>query len=180
MMIIVGRTGSGKDHFASLLMQRGMKIVKPCTTRPQGTPDEKSHIFVTPEESAKTADKVIKTEINGYEYFVTSRQVNEADVCITDPDGLYQLTGNMPEKDFNLIYVYAADDEERRKRVDAKTDASENAQFEAFEDIVLYPGAVSNGELPANIRQIFIVPYSYEQEDAERFVDRHVPKEGIR
>ena len=146
-LLIVGRTGSGKDYLARLLTEEGLSQLISYTTRPKRTPDEDTHIFITKEEadSIPKADKVATTVINGYEYFATRQQVEASDIYIIDPNGLHELMGNMPDTPFLIINV-RADREEAKKRAMARGAdpekeaeifearyASESEQFTAFE-----------------------------------------------
>ena len=129
MILIVGRTSSGKDYFAERLTEKGLKMVKSYSTRPKRTPDEDTHIFVTPEEAAQITDKAATTVINGYEYFGTAQQVKDNDIYIIDPNGLYELTGNMPDENFLVVYV-SADPVVRRQRAIARAMPSDLSEFD--------------------------------------------------
>ena len=124
MILIVGRTSSGKDYFAERLTEKGLSIVKSYTTRARRTPDEDTHIFVTEEEAAKITNKAATTIIKGHEYFGTTDQVENSDIYIIDPRGLYQITENMPDESFLVVYV-SADPEIRRQRAIARAMPSE-------------------------------------------------------
>ncbi len=145
-ILIVGRSGVGKDHLTNRLKQLlGMKQVLSYTTRPKRSPDEDTHIFITPEEAATYTDKVATTVINGYEYFATARQVEECDIYVIDPKGLYELMGNMPDTAFLVVYIDAVreqskemaakrgSDSEKEKEIFEKRRASEDEQFTRFE-----------------------------------------------
>lgn len=148
MILIIGRTGSGKDYLARLLAKKGFSVLKSYTTRPKRSEDEDTHIFITPEESAAITDKVATTVINGYEYFATAEQVKNNDVYIIDPIGMDELTKNMPDEIFEVVYV-SADREERKlnavrrvatdkkikeEKIFNARSASEDEQFSDFED----------------------------------------------
>lgn len=149
-VLIVGRTATGKDALRSILEQQfNWKFVNSHTTRPQRTENENTHVFVTKEyaDAVPPADKVAKTVIGEYEYFTTRKQVEECDAYIIDPIGLYMLLKNMPEEEFQIVYMQPADTVTQKemalKRSDdpekelqifkARTDA-ENAQFSEFEE----------------------------------------------
>ncbi len=145
-ILVIGRTASGKDYFTERLADTGLRVVKSYTTRSKRTPDEDSHIFITPEEAATYDNKVATTVIKGHEYFATSDQVDASDIYIIDPNGFYELTKNMPDTAFFIVYVSAYEDSIRRERFiaraadkeKAKTDfdarnSDENGQFTEFE-----------------------------------------------
>lgn len=180
MYLIVGRTGSGKDYLTHLLEQEGLKVVKSYTTRPRRTENEDTHIFVTKEEADAITDKVATTTINGYEYFATATQVSESDIYIIDPNGVKELTENLPDETFHIIYVSAsnidrrfnavkrADDKIKEEKVFEKRDESENEQFSEFEDKLKH--AADDGVFPSNISVIHVYENDYNEPTANEYV----------
>jgi hypothetical protein len=72
MILIIGRSGSGKDFLARELAKNGLSQVKSYTTRPPRYEGEDTHIFISAEEASRTEGKIATTVINGYEYFATA------------------------------------------------------------------------------------------------------------
>lgn len=115
--LIVGRSGRGKDRLAELLKNKyHWKFVCSYTTRQKRTPDENTHIFITPEEAASIPeeDKVAITYLkngNGTidEYFATKQQVEECDAYIIDPKGIDYLLNTMPDTVFEIAYIQTKD-----------------------------------------------------------------------
>ncbi len=153
MILIVGRSGSGKDFLAKELSRSGLKQVMSYTTRPPRRPDENTHIFIKPEESAAYQDKIATTEINGYEYFATKQQMKDNDIYIIDPHGLYELLDHCPDISFTVVYIQADYQMRQKKALDrvSLTDqdkrdealkifvdrhCSEDAQFSSFEKVL--------------------------------------------
>lgn len=153
MILIVGRSGSGKDFLARELSRSGLKQVMSYTTRPPRRPDENTHIFIKPEESAAYQDKIATTEINGYEYFATKQQMKDNDIYIIDPHGLYELLDHCPDISFTVVYIQADYQIRQKKALDrvSLTDqdkrdealkifvdrhCSEDAQFSSFEAVI--------------------------------------------
>lgn len=147
MVLIIGRTCTGKDTLAkNLCKETKMKILMSYTTRPKRYANENTHVFITPEESAKINDKVAVTEINGYEYFATKSQVQNSDVYIIDPNGLYELINNCPNESFQVIYIESNKDIAKNRAAQRGADPtkesvifdkrydSENKQFSDFEN----------------------------------------------
>lgn len=147
--LIVGRTGVGKDHLVGILEKLGLKRVVSCTTRePRSEEDKKLHIFISPEEAENYPDKLPETEtiVNGHTYFATRKAVEEADMYVIDPKGVYGLTKAMPDTSFQIIYVMAdndatktmaiarAEDKEKEKDIFEKRTADEDAMFTEFEN----------------------------------------------
>ena len=152
--LVAGRTGAGKDYFVKKLIEISEAIngkpfvnVKSYSTRPPRTPDEDTHIFISNEEAADYKDKMVAyTKIGDYEYFATDEQVQAADIYIIDPNGIEELTKNMPDTEFQIVYVRADDDINRRinavKRAEnkikeeeifKKRNEAEDEQFTNFE-----------------------------------------------
>lgn len=144
MILITGRSGTGKDYLAKKLEANGLKQLKSYTTRPRRTPDEDTHRFID-KDSEGIFQKVAKTKIGEYTYFATREQVEEADVYIIDPKCIMDLTTNMP--DMPLVLVYVESDQEEAKahaiarssdpaaelRVYLKRYLAENEEFSEFE-----------------------------------------------
>lgn len=182
--LIVGRTGSGKDYLANRLAEKGFPLLKSYTTRPRRTSNEDSHIFITPEKAAEIKDKVATTTINGYEYFATAEQVNSSKIYIIDPNGLRKLIANMPDADFCIINVDCDNDERARRAVyrvnkedRAKEEAvfknrnaSEKAQFDAFDDDIV---AYRNGIEIFGTNVLLIINYDnkFDKEATDDFVE---------
>lgn len=180
MYLIVGRTGSGKDYLANLLAKENMKMVKSYTTRPKRHDDEDTHIFVTKEEADTITDKVATTEINGYEYFATASQVNESDIYIIDPNGVKELTKNMPDATFHIVYVKAddmnrrfnavkrADDKIKEEMVFEQRDASEDEQFTDFEFDI--ESLDEHNPFPENVTKMYVYNNDYCEPTANEYV----------
>lgn len=174
-LLIIGRTASGKDTLADALRHAcGMTFVKSCTTRPQRTPDEDTHVFLTARQAEPLArDAVAYTRIGDYIYFTTAQQVMETEGYVIDPIGMRMLCTNMPDTPFIIAYVHADDakrkqhalrrgDAAREAVAFAKRDASEDAEFDKFErDIAAY----ANGDmtaLPANVTTVIRIENGYD------------------
>lgn len=148
-IIIVGRSGSGKDTLARILLELfGYIQLLSYTTRPRRTPTEATHEFCTKEEAALLTDRVAETVINGYEYFATRQQFEECDVYLIDPNGLDSLCKNAPDIPLYVVYVEASQDTRLRRAKSRAADpdeaekifysrqADEDAQFSAFEALL--------------------------------------------
>lgn len=153
--LIAGRIGAGKDYLVAKLIELSkqmngtpLKQVKSYATRPRRTPDEDTHIFISAEEAAEYKDKMVAyTKIGDYEYFATDAQVQESDMYIIDPKGIEELIKNMPETEFQIVYVRANEDMNRKinavKHAEDKIkaeeifdarNAAEDEQFTEFEN----------------------------------------------
>lgn len=148
-LIIIGRSGSGKDTVANILAKDGMKQLLSVTTRPKRSANENTHVFVSEEEAKQMTSRIAETVINGYQYFATRQQFDECDIYVIDPIGLRSLCNRCPDVDLNVIYIYAdqdirkeraiqrAEDKKKEAEVFEKRTKSEDAQFSEFENAVL-------------------------------------------
>lgn len=103
---IVGKSGSGKTTIANKLENAGLKVISSYTTRPPRHKNEKGHIFV--DESffnENRADMVAYDKYNGFEYGVTSEQIEENDVYVINPSGIKYLKNNY-EGDKLIVCIY--------------------------------------------------------------------------
>ncbi len=117
MILILGRSGSGKDTVAKFIEKHYRKrVLKSYTNRPKRHPSENTHVFLDKEELDQIHGRVCQTEINGYLYFATKIQMLTNDVYVIDPNGMRELLSNMPDMRFNVIYV-KADNETRKERI---------------------------------------------------------------
>jgi guanylate kinase len=149
IICIVGRSGAGKDtlanHFAELY---GWKQVISATTRPRRYPTENTHLFVSEVEAAGMKDRVAETVINGYQYFATREMLEEAEMYIIDPKGIGDICQH---SDIPITVIYVrCDTQERCRRARLRGDNverelkvfwerhnSEDAEFSAFEQLIL-------------------------------------------
>lgn len=182
--LVVGRTGSGKDYLVNKLEKKGLTQVISYTTRPRRNDKEKSHIFITRDESEKQLCKVTKTVINEYEYFATKEQVENADIYIIDPDAIDTLVRNMPDTEFQIVYVEANDELNRRinavKRANDKIkeetvfeerNASENEEFTKFENII-HSEMDQSVCFAQNISCVILFKNDYSDECMERYAEQ--------
>ncbi len=139
MLLILGRTASGKDTLAGILETAyGMSQVISATTRPRRFAGEATHRFVTPEQAAAETDKVAQTTIGEHLYYATREDIEGADVYIIDPAGMMELAAAMPEERFQPIVV-GADVNHRAaafvaRAMEGDPGLDEDAAWDAFEE----------------------------------------------
>lgn len=92
IILLVGRSGSGKSTVADILSrQYGRSILPSYTTRPKRFEQEEGHIFVNNmfyEKVSRSRDIVAYTYFDKHHYWATTQQVDENDIYIIDPDGV--------------------------------------------------------------------------------------------
>ena len=147
IICIVGRTASGKDTFAGMLKEHGLKPVISHTTRPIRTTETNGveHHFISEEEAAeilKDKDNIAAyTEINGYKYFTTIKSLMDADLYVIDPKGIEYLKARHPEIKLKIIDI-RCDKDVIRDHANIRRDGSdvfrkrfeaESEQFDRFE-----------------------------------------------
>lgn len=121
LILISGPCASGKDYLAEkLAMKYHLNILKSKTTRPPRAKDENTHTFVTPIEYAQ--DKALKqivaeTHINGYVYYSTKRQLENADIYIVDPKGISDILNIKHLKRAVYCVLISASEPTRWKRL---------------------------------------------------------------
>jgi hypothetical protein len=159
--LIIGRSGTGKSTIEKKLCDTyNVKTIKSYTTRPPRSVDDDTHIFIDDSDYDKLEPKIATTTINGVRYFATLDQFNESKIYVIDPRGMYELINNMPDKQFNLLYLniskeqHQAQLKNRRQSSDETKESqrerleSENEQFSSFEE------KLKNKEFPSNVHII--------------------------
>ena len=156
LFCIIGRTSSGKTSLTKAVAKRlNLKVVKSYTTRPLRPGEiekESDHYFISEEEYPNYKNDIVAyTEINGYRYFTTSKELEECDMYVIDPEGYYILSNKIYSgeylKGIKTIPIYistpydiakerAAERGDDLKAWDERYD-SENAQFSEFEDYLV-------------------------------------------
>lgn len=122
MICILGRSGVGKDSLAKELSKFGLAQVMSYATRKPRYEGEDTHVFISREEALRMKDEwIASTEINGSLYFVTRKQLEDCDVYIIDPKGLYDLINDELVNGTHLIdmivYVTASQIESQEHAV---------------------------------------------------------------
>ena len=161
LMLIVGKTASGKDSLVNKLCDRTeLKVITSYTTRPRRENEGDTHIFTTEDvyEQMQAEGRVAAyTQIAGYHYWTTIDQLYENDLYIIDYKGIQTLRElNLPNIRFVTVFVNTPDEvrEERalKKRKDdkfvfRKRSLDEAAQFREMLKKADFDYSVSNIEL---------------------------------
>lgn len=94
LILLVGKSGSGKTTIAKNLEHYGLKQVQSYTTRKPRYEGEVGHIFVTESEYRHIPDKAATTRFNNYDYCATHQQCEDADIYVIDPHGIESFKRN--------------------------------------------------------------------------------------
>lgn len=145
VMLVVGRTGSGKSSLIKKLSERtGLKELCSYTTRPKRSEADNDHIFVDVEQYLRAKENgeiAIDGEIAGNYYYSTIEQLYEADLYTINPEALNRLLAmELPNIRFVVVYISCLDkirEERALKRGDDKhkfrvRDFSERQEFRKF------------------------------------------------
>lgn len=160
MILIIGRTCSGKDTFAKYLENLGLKGVFSSTTREKRPNEGSTHRFVSFEVAKKEmASAVAKTEINGNIYYTRRQDILDKDFYIIDFLGAKELVYSMPEVDFEIINIQCSEKDRSKRYIKRsnctkdefeKRNASESSQFDTFENGEPY-------QWPENVKKITVI-----------------------
>ena len=145
VMLVVGRTGSGKSSLIKKLCERtGLKELRSYTTRSKRSETDVDHIFVSIDDYFRAKEDgaiAIDGEIAGNYYFSTIDQLYNADLYTINPEALDRLLSkDLPNIRFVVVYISCPDkarEERVLKRGDDKhkyrtRDFSERQEFRKF------------------------------------------------
>lgn len=121
--------------------------------------------------------------INGYHYYATKKQVEESDIYIIDPKGFRELTANMPDTQFLIVYLSAdqtdrklwASSRSREPKLEAaifdKRSASEDADFSKFEEDLFRHLAGKQMCFPENVKNVIYFRNLFRPEQMKQLAD---------
>lgn len=162
LLLVLGRTASGKDSLVCKLCERTkLKSITSYTTRPRRENEGDTHIFTTEDvyEQMQTEGRVAAyTEIAGYHYWTTVDQLYDNDVYIIDYRGVQTLRElNLPNLRFVTVFVNTPDKVREERALNQRKDdrfvfrkrsLDESAQFREMLKGADFDYSVSNIELP--------------------------------
>ena len=129
LICIVGPTCSGKDTVAKVLQKRKkLKMVCSHTDRPMrdGELNGREHIFVSKEQMDRIfSDRqniIAPTTLGGYRYCTLRSIIEEADLYLIDPTGVYELMEKIPDRTLLIIYIDAPEYEREERSMEHRSD----------------------------------------------------------
>lgn len=150
IVLLIGESGSGKTTVATELEQRGLKMLRSYTTRPQRYPGEDGHIFVDDGRFDDLTDRVAFTKFDNHRYCATAQQVEECDTWVIDPYG-YDVFRSIYKGSKEILPIFLdAKPETRRHRMKERGDndgaikqrlAHDKKAFGKFRKDVYKPGS---------------------------------------
>ena len=137
IILLVGKSGSGKTTVADMLAEKyNLSVLKSYTTRPPRVNDD-SHI-VSIDEFNKLENKIAYTEFNGNYYCATAEQLDNNDIYVIDPDGIEYLKEHYHGSK-RLIDIYIdCDEKTRRSRMKQRDDTSEQIESRISNDEIKF------------------------------------------
>lgn len=161
IILVVGKTGSGKSSLIKKLCERtGLKELCSYTTRAKRSDTDNDHVFVSVEDylrAKENGEVAIDGEIAGNYYYSTIEQLYEADLYTINPEALNRLLAmELPNIRFIVVYIACPDkirEERAIKRGDDKhrfrvRDFSERQEFRKFVSEEKWDYAISNLDFP--------------------------------
>lgn len=161
VVLVVGRTGSGKSSLIKRLCEKTeLRALCSYTTRPKRSESDNDHIFVdeaTYLQAKENGEIAVDAEIAGNYYYSTIEQLYEADLYTINPDALDKLLAmDLPNIRFVVVYLSCPDkvrQERAMKRGDDKRkyrirDFSERSEFRRFVQEEKWNYSITNLDFP--------------------------------
>ena len=158
LLLIIGRTASGKDTLVNKLCERtGLKQLISFTTRNRRQNEGCTHIFVSEldyQEMLNNNQVAVDTNIAGNYYWSTIDSLYESDIYVIDYTGYKKLQNlNLPNLRLVSIYINTPDDIRKERALNKrgddrltfmKRDMAERDQFRTMLKNANFDYAISN------------------------------------
>ena len=126
--LLLGRIGSGREHFQKMLEEKGFKIAKSYTNRKKRDENDTSHYFET--DNISDENRLFETNHNGNVYFYTAEEIENAEIIPIDPENVKNICKFYSEYAFRFICIMASNEDRIKHAVsdaDDKLIAEEDA-----------------------------------------------------
>lgn len=155
IVVLLGKTSSGKDTVCNQLIQKGYKKLVTYTTRPMrpGEVQDETYHFISKEEFETLISKDFFAEYTSYDTkegtwlygsAIDDYESNSDSIIILNPSGYEQILKNLNKEDITSFYIYSnikTIKNRLAKRGDKKEEAARRieadlADFKGLEDKV--------------------------------------------
>ena len=166
LILIVGKTGSGKSSLIDALCNRyNFKQLISQTTRPRRNDTDNDHIFVTVDDYLKAKENneiIAETEIAGNYYYATKEQLYESDLYTIDPRGREMLLSmDLPNIRFVTVYISCPNELRMERVINKRKDNRQAYSARSFSERQQFKNFISNEEWDYSIKNIeFAKAYS--------------------
>lgn len=132
-----------------------MKSIESYTTRPPRYEGETGHIFVSDKEyETMKNDMVAYTVFNGYKYWATNNQVEDADIYIIDPAGVEYFKKHYKGNKQVVTVELLAQKKVRYKRMRGRGDSWMQAKKRLMHDRAAFKDTDAMITINANIDNV--------------------------
>ena len=159
LLLIMGRTASGKDMLVNKLTERtGLKQLISYTTRERRAGEGETHIFISDEEyqALENSGQIAAfTQIGQYRYCCTINQLYENDVYVIDPIGVQHLRElNLPGLRLVTAFVNVPDDIREHRALNLRKDDKAKFRTRSFAEREQFRDMLKNADFDYSVSNI--------------------------
>lgn len=159
LLLILGRTASGKDSLVEKLCERtGTKQLISYTTRERRNGEGETHKFVTEKEyhtMLSNNQVAVDTNIAGNYYWSTIEQLYETDIYVIDYIGLKKLRElNLPNIRLVSIFINTPDEIREERALNSRKDDKSKFRVRNFSEAPQFRELLKNADFDYAISNI--------------------------